>query len=128
MYNAWLDLFIKLPCFGLFREGQREGAAWEACAFCTDLFNYVFRPLLHCQPVRWGCSTCPGSEVGGQPSGQARAPDPWLEWGQEGKDASQKRAWGGQMAREGHLPSTGATGTGGRASPPTCPGPAGLAA
>lgn len=27
MYNALLDLFIKLPCFGLFREESlREGA------------------------------------------------------------------------------------------------------
>ena len=48
MYNAWLDLFIKLPCFGLFREDSlREGASMGVGEedFFKDLFNSLFSDL-----------------------------------------------------------------------------------
>lgn len=103
MYNAWLDLFIKLPCFGLFREGQREGAAWEAAAFCKGLFNYLPGDWLHGHPVHLG--DAPRVRVRGGRSAQRAKPEPQAPAGvgQRKKDASQKQAWGGQTAREGPL-------------------------
>lgn len=61
--------------------------------------------------------------MGGQPSRQARAPDPGWR-GDGGKDASHKRVWGRQMAGTGHLPSAGAYWHGGAGSalpPPNAP-------
>lgn len=81
MYNAWLDLFIKLPCFGLFREGQREGAAWEAAAFCKGLFNYLPGDWLHGHPVHLGDAPRVRVRGGGQPKGQSQSPGPRLAWG-----------------------------------------------
>lgn len=86
MYNAWLDLFIKLPCFGLFREGQREGAAWEAAAFCKGLFNYLLGDWLHGRPVHLGDAPCVRVRGGRSAhAGKARAPGPGWHGGSRRK-------------------------------------------
>ena len=75
MYNAWLDLFIKLPCFGLFREDSlREGASMgvgerSSSKMCSTYFSQVFATWVTCPSGI--APACQGSEVGGQPSREA---------------------------------------------------------
>lgn len=80
VYNAWLDLFIKLPCSGLFRGGRGEGARGEGPAFSRDLTYsvQVFAALATCP---FGdAPACQGSEVGARDGGSAQqasqSPDP----------------------------------------------------
>lgn len=60
MYNAWFDLFIKLPCLGLFREeSPREGVLWEGTS-SEGLVTAVPGSLLHGPPVRGAAPTQQG--------------------------------------------------------------------
>lgn len=67
MYNAWFDLFIKLPCLGLFREeSPREGAAWEGAS--SEGWETAV-PRLCCMGhlSGWGSSRRSEAGAGGQP-------------------------------------------------------------
>lgn len=127
MYNAWLDLFIKLPCFGLFREGQREGAAWEAAAFCKGLFNYLPGDWLHGHPVHLGDAPRVRVRGGGQPKGQSQSPGPRLAWGSGRRTPLRSKR--GVDRRLGRAPFCRCRrGGGGKTTPPTRPSLAGLPA
>lgn len=73
MYNAWFDLFIKLPCLGLFREeSPREGVLWEGTS-SEGLVTAVPGSLLHGPPVRGAAPTRQG-QGWGQPSPTPQPP------------------------------------------------------
>lgn len=78
MYNAWLDLYIKLPCLVYLEEEGLlgAGAAWEGHCFSPKVSLAFFRFLPHRRLVRVGTPAHQGSEVGGQPSRQAGGPLP----------------------------------------------------
>lgn len=107
MYNAWLDLYIKLPCLVYLEEEGLlgAGAAWEGHRFSPKVSLAFFRFLLHRRLVHVGAPAHQGSEVGGQPSRQARGPSslrgalPCSRPGQcgEGEGAPQKQGWGRWM-------------------------------
>lgn len=93
MYNAWLDLFIKLPCFGLFREKARgrgpRGRRVLSPRICLTHFLQVFAATATCHLGY--AAACQGSEVGGQPGGRATAPGPGQRGGRR-RDTSQKES------------------------------------
>lgn len=67
MYNAWFDLFIKLPCLGLFREeSPREGVLWEGTS-SEGLVTAVPGSLLHGPPVHGAAPTRQGQGWGQPP-------------------------------------------------------------
>lgn len=95
MYNAWLDLFIKLPCFGLFREDSlREGAGTGAGR--GFLQRRVQLTLFGSSAAQAVCPSgvapaCQGSEVGGQPS---REPEPLVLSAASDTERPFLEAWG----------------------------------
>lgn len=123
MYNAWFDLFIKLPCLGLFREeSPREGVLWEGTS-SEGLVTAVPGSLLHGPPVRGAAPTRQGQGWGQpSPTPQPRRPSvassgPGLRHGGGREQVCSRwmRSYPGGLAP----PPTGATHTQSRASPRT---------